>query len=75
MFTPTPYYPNYVGRSMKVTKVAVRNAAASYLSRFKVVQTETDASILELSLQDYSVNRAKDMINKFRVSPLVIEED
>ena len=61
-FTPTKYYNGEgAGKPITITKRPVAQAAASYLSRLRVSQSE--GTILQLSLQDYSVWRANDILN------------
>ena len=60
---PTPQYGEYIGRTVTVTKRTARQAADAYRSRLKVLQTESDGTILQLSLQDYSHRRACDILN------------
>ena len=62
VFTPTPYYNGEgAGKPVTITKRPVYNAANAYLSRLRVVQSE--GTILQLSLQDFSVWRANDVLN------------
>ena len=61
-FTPTKYYDGEgAGKPVTITKRPVTQAAASYLSRLRVSQSQ--GTILQLSLQDYSLWRANDILN------------
>lgn len=62
-FQPTGYYNDYIGKDIAVVKSPVTNVAAGFLSRLKIQQTEEEGSILSLSLQDYSVHRASDVLD------------
>ena len=62
VFTPTPYYNGEgAGKPVTISKRPVTSAALGYLGRLRVVQSE--GTILQLSLQDYSVWRASDILN------------
>ena len=62
---PTASYSEYLNKKEGVTiqKLSVFHASSLFLSRLKVVQTETDGTILKLSMQDYSLSRASDILN------------
>ena len=62
-FTQTDSYPLAEGKELRITKSTIRGSAAWYLSRLRVTQTEEQGSILKLSLQDYSLTRANDILN------------
>ena len=60
VFQPTANYnESAFGREIKVTKQPVRYAAVEFLSRLNINQ---ESNILTLSLQDYSVQRACDVL-------------
>ena len=63
IFKPTGLYVSYLGREITIEKYPVASATAAYLSRIKITQAESDGSILNLSLQDYSLRRASDILN------------
>lgn len=63
VFKPTAEYGNYYGKDVTVRKKSSADAARAYLSRLKVLQTEEDGSILQLTLLDYAFRRADDMLN------------
>ena len=63
VFCPTSYYTEYLGREISITKKPLEKAAATFLSKMKVSQAEIDGTILQLSLQDYSLSRANDILN------------
>ena len=60
---PTIHYRDYLNKTITIRKIPAANAAAFFLSRLKVLQTEVDGTILQLSLQDYSHRRANDILN------------
>ena len=61
-FTPTLFVNgDAAGKAVIITKVPVANAAAAFLSRLNITQDE--GTILHLSLQDFSIYRANDVLN------------
>lgn len=63
-FLATRYYETSLDRgSIHIVKSSLSSAVNSYLSRFGVAQTEPDGTILNLSIQDYSVRRGTDILN------------
>ena len=63
VFRPTPAYNEHLGETITIRKHSATSAAGALLSRLKVFQTESDGSILQLSLMDYSFRRADDVLN------------
>jgi uncharacterized protein involved in exopolysaccharide biosynthesis len=63
VFSPNSSFSSYMGKEIKVVKAQVPYRAAQIVSRLKVVQAETDGSILQLTLMDYSHRRADDLLN------------
>jgi uncharacterized protein involved in exopolysaccharide biosynthesis len=63
IFSPNSSFTSYMGKEIKVRKVTVPTRASQFVARLKVVQAETDGSILQLSLNDYSFMRADDVLN------------
>ena len=62
VFTPTRYYHGEAaGKPVTITKQPVWNAVSYFLSRLSVTQSE--GTILRISLQDYSAQRGCDIIN------------
>ena len=62
IFTPTRYYHGEAsGKPVTITKQPVWNAVSYFLSRLSISQSE--GTILRVSLQDYSAQRACDIIN------------
>ena len=62
-FVRTDTYPLYRNKEIKISKISEKAAAAGYISRLRITQTEEGGSILKLSLQDFSLNRANDILN------------
>ena len=62
-FQPTPYYNASIGKTININRKPATSAAAGYLSRLKIQQTESDGTILSISIQDYSLPRAIDILN------------
>ena len=62
-FLQTGYYQHYLNKEIKIKKIPERSAAAGFLSRLRITQTEEGGTILKLSLQDYSLSRASDILN------------
>jgi capsular exopolysaccharide synthesis family protein len=63
VLNPTPYYSQYAGREVTIGKFPPYAAAQRFLARLKVSQTESDGTILQLSLQDNNLQRASDVLN------------
>ena len=65
IFKPSASFTDYLlkEKEITVTKIPVYHAATGYLSRLKVNQTESDGTILQLSMQDYALRRANDILN------------
>ena len=64
VFMPTSAYsPYYYGKEIVLRKVPSYTAAAGYVSRLSVSQTNREGTILHLFIQDYSVQRACDILN------------
>ena len=63
VFSPNASFSSYLGKEIKVVKMSVPSRASLFVSNLKVVQAETDGSILQLSLMDYSYLRANDVLN------------
>ncbi|MBR7026069.1 MAG: chromosome partitioning protein ParA, partial [Bacteroidales bacterium] len=62
VFTPTPHFKGEgAGKLITINKRPVANATNIFLSRLKVSQS--DGTILQLSMQDYSLRRANDILN------------
>ncbi len=62
-FTPTINYSRFIGKEITITKVPLMSAAVQFLSRLKIQQAESEATILSISLQDFSLRRANDVLN------------
>ena len=62
-FLQTESYPQYLHKDIKINKIPERSAAAGFLSRLRITQTEDGGTILKLSLQDFSLSRANDILN------------
>ena len=63
ILNPTSTYNQYIGREITISCYSPEQAAARFLSNLKVIQTESDGTILQLSMQDYSLKRASDILN------------
>ena len=62
--SPTLYYSNkWFGTTIHVKKNSIDNMASHFGSNLNISQAENDASILYLSLNDYSTVRAEDVLN------------
>ena len=62
VFTPTPHYNGEgAGKPVTITKHPVINAAQAFLSRLRIQQS--NGTILQLSMQDFSAQRACDILN------------
>ena len=57
------YNKNWFGKEVEVTKYSSMSTAKRFLSRMQIRQTEEEASILSFSLQDFSAERARDILN------------
>ena len=63
-FKPTAHWLRYgTGKEVSIVKHPLLAAAAGFDGRLKVEQTEMDGSILQLSLQDFSLQRSIDVLN------------
>ncbi|MBR5660169.1 MAG: polysaccharide biosynthesis tyrosine autokinase [Bacteroidales bacterium] len=61
VFQPdTQYGPSWFGKELTVQKTIPLNAALGYLSGLQITQ---DGTILQIALQDYSLQRSTDLIN------------
>ncbi|MBQ9194229.1 MAG: chromosome partitioning protein ParA, partial [Bacteroidales bacterium] len=60
---PTSYFPSWNGQEVHISKRPAGSAARGYLGRLRISQPTESATILKLSLQDYSVDRASDILN------------
>ena len=63
VLNPTAYYSQFAGREVTIGKFPPYAAAQRFLARLKVSQTESDGTILQLSLQDNNLQRASDVLN------------
>lgn len=64
VFQPTAYYKSYGPETeISIRKRPLKQASAAFLSRLSVSQTQSDGTILQLSEQDYSLQRANDLLN------------
>ncbi len=63
VFNPTASFSSYSGKKITLTKIPFSSAVAAFLSRLKVEQMEEEGSILYLSMQDFSLSRACDILN------------
>lgn len=62
--SPTLYYSNkWFGTTVSVKKNSIDNMASLFGSNLNISQAENDASILYLSINDYSTVRAEDVLN------------
>lgn len=62
--TPTLNYgKRWFGKEIEVVKRNSMTRAKSFLARMQIRQAEEEASILNFSLQDYSAERARDVLN------------
>ncbi|MCR5518880.1 MAG: polysaccharide biosynthesis tyrosine autokinase [Bacteroidales bacterium] len=60
---PTKYYRRFRDNKITLAKFPPYAAARHFLARLKVTQTESDGTILQLSLQDNNLQRASDVLN------------
>lgn len=63
VLNPTGTYSLYLGRELTIGKFPPYVAATRFLARLKVSQTESDGTILQLSMQDNNLRRASDVLN------------
>ena len=62
VFTATPHYNGEgAGKIITVIKRPVANVSNAFISRLKV--TQSNGTILQVSMQDYSLRRANDILN------------
>ena len=62
VFKPTSAYsPYYFGKEIVVNKVPVMTAAGAFISRLSI--TQGDGALLNIFVQDYSAQRATDILN------------
>lgn len=61
-FQPTVNYEAFLGKEVSIAKIPLMSASVHFLSRLKIVQAESDGTILSLSMQDYSLRRACDVL-------------
>ena len=57
------YGKNWYDKEIEVTKQSGMSKAKSFLARMQIRQTSEEASILSFSLQDFSAERARDILN------------
>ena len=62
VFQPTGYYNSYLGKSIDIIKTPAASAAAAYVSRLRVSQIDRENAVLAISEQDFSLQRAKDIL-------------
>ena len=79
LFQPTGYYSNFLGRTVHINKIPVANAAATFSGRLTVTQTDKQNAVLTLTEQDFSLQRAKDilvtLVDKYNESAVQEKED
>ena len=64
VISPTlAYGKKWFGKEVEVTKKPSMATAKGFLARMQIRQTEEEASILSFSLQDFSAERARDILN------------
>ena len=56
------YSPEWYGKAVQVRKIPTSSAVNAFRSRLRVTQAQSDESILTISLQDYSLERANDFL-------------
>ena len=56
------YSPEWFGKTVQVRKLPTSSAVNAFRSRLRVTQAPSEESILTISLQDYSLERANDFL-------------
>lgn len=61
--TPTPQYSKGTAYRLEVVKQTVYNAVGSYTAALSVTQNDQKSSIIDLTVKDFSIRRAEDLLN------------
>ncbi|AQW91209.1 polysaccharide biosynthesis tyrosine autokinase [Elizabethkingia anophelis] len=62
LITPSKYYKEYYGKDIFVTKYPRESVMSQFVANLKIKQMDEDASLLQVSMEDQSSERAADAI-------------